>query len=188
MTRHIRPRTQSVANWGKDYQFRCQGCKRELPESRFILIHHSRQALYYSRHCRTCLNLRKTKLSGHPMYSEHLHLFIRQTVEQSINGARKREIAWCLTEEDVLSLYFQQKGLCALSGQKMSTRIIRRGRPPRTQTSIDRINNTGSYTLDNVQLVCAVVNVMKNDMGMDEFLRWCMRVSVHAMGALDGGA
>jgi hypothetical protein len=38
--------------------------------------------------------------------------------------------------------------------------------------SIDRINPTGPYCLDNVQLVASRVNTMKHTLSQDMFLWW----------------
>jgi hypothetical protein len=39
--------------------------------------------------------------------------------------------------------------------------------------SIDRIDPTKGYTEDNVQLVCAQVNMMKSDMSLEELYTFC---------------
>jgi hypothetical protein len=49
---------------------------------------------------------------------------------------------------------------------------IREGRKP-TNISIDRIDSSKSYSFENIQLVCVVVNLMKLDMTQDEFTSWC---------------
>ena len=39
--------------------------------------------------------------------------------------------------------------------------------------SIDRIDSTKGYTKDNTQLVCDIVNRMKLDLPMNEFVTLC---------------
>lgn len=39
--------------------------------------------------------------------------------------------------------------------------------------SIDRIDPNKGYTKDNVQLVCAQVNMMKSDMSLEELYMFC---------------
>lgn len=51
-------------------------------------------------------------------------------------------------------------------------RVIREGRK-RTNISIDRIDSAKGYSLDNIQLVCVVINLMKLDMTQAEFTAWC---------------
>ncbi len=43
--------------------------------------------------------------------------------------------------------------------------------------SIDRIDSSKGYVRGNVQLVCWVVNQMKNDLTNDELTEWCTKVS-----------
>jgi hypothetical protein len=42
-----------------------------------------------------------------------------------------------------------------------------------TNISIDRIDNAGGYTEDNLQLVCSAVNMMKYTMDMEDLVSWC---------------
>jgi hypothetical protein len=43
--------------------------------------------------------------------------------------------------------------------------------------SIDRINSDKGYTKKNVQLVCADVNVAKNDLKQKDFIKLCKLIS-----------
>lgn len=45
-----------------------------------------------------------------------------------------------------------------------------------TNASIDRIDSSKGYTLDNVQLVCNIVNLMKNTLSIDELCDWCKSI------------
>lgn len=71
-------------------------------------------------------------------------------------------------------MYHDQKGLCALSGEKM-TYIHGNGRCE-TNISLDRIKAGGPYLIDNVRLVCATVNTMRSDMSDDTLYEWCQRI------------
>jgi|JI10StandDraft_1071094.scaffolds.fasta_scaffold127106_2 hypothetical protein len=75
----------------------------------------------------------------------------------------------------LFDLWEKQNGLCALSNVKMST-LINAGKIS-TNVSIDRIDNKQGYTKDNIQLVCSVINQMKNDSLQDEFLDFCEKIS-----------
>jgi hypothetical protein len=80
--------------------------------------------------------------------------------------------------EDLLALYEAQGGLCAITLIPMTTGI-REGRK-RTNVSIDRIDSSKGYSLDNIQLVCTIVNLMKLDMTQTEFTKWCAAVADRA--------
>jgi hypothetical protein len=75
-------------------------------------------------------------------------------------------------EATLLDLWGRQRGLCALSGQPMSTRI----NDPDVG-SVDRKDSRRGYTADNVQWVCAWVNYMKSSMPEGLFFQRCMTLS-----------
>jgi hypothetical protein len=76
-----------------------------------------------------------------------------------------------LNKEDVIGLYYKQKGKCAISGVKM-THITNQGKIE-TNISIDKIDPTKGYVIDNIQLVCNRVNVLKYDRDIQNLLKWC---------------
>jgi hypothetical protein len=75
---------------------------------------------------------------------------------------------------DLVELWEQQKGLCALTGWGM-TKTLGQG-VVATNASIDRINSSQPYTKDNVQLVCRAANVAKSDLTQQHFIRLCLSV------------
>lgn len=72
------------------------------------------------------------------------------------------------------TLWDRQQGLCAISKHPM-THLRGQGRVM-TNISIDRIDSSKGYTKDNVQLVCHIVNLMKQDLTVDELKTWCNRI------------
>jgi len=77
-------------------------------------------------------------------------------------------------------LLAQQGGKCALTGMPL-TCILERGVRCQTNASIDRKIAGGSYTEDNVQLVCAAINKFRIDTPLDEFIDWCKKVADYAV-------
>lgn len=45
-----------------------------------------------------------------------------------------------------------------------------------TNMSIDRIDNDGDYVWGNIQLVCDVINRMKQTLTLPELIEWCEAV------------
>lgn len=82
-----------------------------------------------------------------------------------------------LSLEFLTGLYKRQNGLCALSGVPMTWEVLN-GKVS-TNLSLDRIDSSQGYTEDNVQLVCRIVNIMKNNLSVDEFVGWCKLIEVH---------
>lgn len=72
------------------------------------------------------------------------------------------------------TLWEKQQGLCALSGHPM-THVRGSGRVM-TNVSIDRIDSYRGYEEDNIQLVCHIVNLMKQQLTVDELKMWCRRI------------
>lgn len=84
-----------------------------------------------------------------------------------------------LSLEEIKTIYIKQQGLCALSKVPMTCIKIPNIKKVHTNLSIDRIDSTRGYDLDNIQLVCAIVNIMKSSLTMQEFSWW--------IGMLKGG-
>lgn len=88
---------------------------------------------------------------------------------------KKRRLTISLN--DLVNLWDKQEGRCALSGIEL-THTQNSGKSI-TNASIDRIDSTKGYELDNIQLVCAIVNVMKNNFNQNEFLNFCRKVVLY---------
>lgn len=80
--------------------------------------------------------------------------------------------------DDVLRLWINQDGKCALTGRAMKTY-----HPADSNLGIanlDRIDSRRGYDPDNIQWVCWAVNLMKQNLASEEFVRWCRRVALFA--------
>ena len=85
-----------------------------------------------------------------------------------------------LTAEHCEAVWRAQGGACALTGQQMTT-VLDAGEANRAarcrNVSLDRIDSRRPYSRDNVHLVCSAANIMKAQLGMDEFVRVCRLVA-----------
>ena len=79
-----------------------------------------------------------------------------------------------LTIEEVMVIYTNQNGKCALSGVEMA--FTQSGGKCPTNISIDRIDSSLGYSKDNVQLVCSLVNTMKMQYSKEELIKWCKAI------------
>jgi hypothetical protein len=66
----------------------------------------------------------------------------------------------------------RQNFKCALSGVQMTCKRERYVYTP-TNASIDRIVPGSAYRMENVQLVCMQINIMKRRLSVDEFINRC---------------
>lgn len=70
-----------------------------------------------------------------------------------------------VTYEDLVKLWNSQSGICPISRVPM---VHKRG--DMKAISIDRIDSSKGYTLENIQLVCQCINLMKNKRSNEEVL------------------
>ena len=94
-------------------------------------------------------------------------------------SARKRNFDCDITIADVLQMYEDQNGKCALTGFDMTLGSSEDRIEKRYAASPDRINNERGYTKDNVWLVAARANSIKSDMTLEELIEWCEAVTKH---------
>jgi hypothetical protein len=76
-------------------------------------------------------------------------------------GATRRGIDFTISEQDIHDLWDRQKGLCAVSGMPMSLEHGTVANHNLRKVSVDRIDNSRGYHIDNIQLVIWQVNCAK---------------------------
>lgn len=95
-------------------------------------------------------------------------------------GAIKRGLKFKITALEVWNLFLKQNQKCALSGQEINlVRCFkRRNKKRKVQTaSLDRIDSSKGYTIDNVQWVHKHVNKCKQTFTNKEFILICSLVA-----------
>lgn len=93
-------------------------------------------------------------------------------------GALTRGLDFEITIEYVWEIFKSQNFKCALSGIDLCFSETRKQRGLRT-VSIDRKDNKKGYVLGNIQLVHKVINIMKNKLNDEEFIKYCNLISEH---------
>ena len=85
--------------------------------------------------------------------------------------ARSRKKGWLtnVTPEDIVILFERQEGRCSQTGIKFTADHNSEAGSGPFQPSVDRIDSTRPYTLDNVQLVVWMYNRMKGEHTTEEF-------------------
>lgn len=96
-------------------------------------------------------------------------------------AGRKRDN---LSREDLLILLDRQNYKCAISGLNLTCQL-EKGVKCWTNASVDRIDAGGSYTLDNIQLVCRAVNSWRSDMPLELFIEVCKAVANNNQESLE---
>lgn len=90
-------------------------------------------------------------------------------------GAERRGIKFDLTAEFLWDLYLKQKKKCALSGLEIV--FGKMDFPHQTTASLDRIDSSVGYVVDNVQWVHKDVNIMKRTFSQRYFIELCKSVA-----------
>lgn len=134
---------------------RCPTCGKSR---KYADLPSARKAVKKKKRCHTCAN-------RHKNLKEREHGFSVSELNAIATAARHRGWRFFLTTKDLEEVWERQGGKCALTGTPMT-------KTPRTW-SIDRIDNSCGYWLDNIQLVLKRVNMMRGGLSIDDFVRTC---------------
>jgi hypothetical protein len=124
--------------------------------------------IYYEKNkmcaCRLCRNERASKHQKLP--ENKLKIIFRDAKKHAVQRSREFNI----TLQDLEQLKVTQKNKCAISGVCFEDY-------GNNSISLDRINSTKGYTKDNIQFVTKIVNVMKSNFELKEFLDTCKLIT-----------
>jgi|TARA_R110000823_G_scaffold229723_1_gene356647 hypothetical protein len=153
----------------------CTSCNQFLKLDKFELY---KKNGAYRGVCRACvLAQRARKTSTTP------EAYLKVVFIQLRSFRVRQGIEFVITEEDVCEIWESQGGRCALSGVLMTHhRDGAMGGKDKKEfnASIDRINPSGIYSRENVQLVANRINTMKHILGEEMFLWWVRNVYEHS--------
>ena len=90
-------------------------------------------------------------------------------------GAKVRGIKFKLTRKQIWDLFIKQNRRCVFSGVELQ--FLSDSGCVDITASLDRIDSTKGYTIDNVQWVHKDIQFMKQEMMDDEFVSWCRVIS-----------
>ncbi len=134
-----------------------------------------------SKQCRT--NLRYQKLNNlNKNYSiipwsqkELKNITIANTKwERTKRDASARSIYFDITKKEAEEKFKEQQGLCKLSGIRLE---INTQNITNITASLDRIDSTKNYTIDNIQWIHKFINKMKTNYDQNLFIDLCCKVS-----------
>lgn len=165
---------------------KCLKCKLEKECFNFCINKKTTDGL--NKICKECKNLYdKTRREKHKSINncsintsyraKNLESFLRCSLNSTKQGAKRRNIEFSLSLKEIIDLFNSQKGLCAISKIPM-TSFIQKGHC-NTNISIDRIDSSKDYTIDNVQLLCYIVNVMKHNNSIKDLLYFCKAILIN---------
>jgi hypothetical protein len=103
----------------------------------------------------------------------YTNLTLDEKFDQLVKTADKRKNKKCfITVEHLNEVWQRQEGLCAYTKLPLTSE----GHQLNT-VSLDRVDSSKDYTVDNIQLVCVPINRMKLDYTEDQFIELCRLVT-----------
>lgn len=88
------------------------------------------------------------------------------------NAKKRADKAVSITYEDLVELHAKQGGKCALTGWEMTAVTGQL-----TTISLDRIDNSRGYSIDNIHLVTRQANWAKNEWTVEQLITFCKAVT-----------
>lgn len=107
------------------------------------------------------------------VYSK-LRNFCSLRMNQTRGNAKVRDLEVKIATNDVINKYFEQNGVCALSGMILT--FDNEESNEISDLSIDRIDSNKGYTYNNIQIVSSIVNKSKSDLKNEEYIRLCEEI------------
>lgn len=169
------------SNIRKSYNYKRIIDSKECPKCQLILEH----THFYSdksskdglqTYCKNC------QLINSKYYYEKggENVFFKKLYKDLIRNAKQRNIEVLIKIDDIINLYNKNKK-CSISGLEMTTVFVpNEGKWKRiTNVSVDRIDSKKSYSIDNIQLVCSIINTMKWDLNQHDFLNICKKIYLY---------
>lgn len=101
-----------------------------------------------------------------------------------LGKAKSRNLEFAITKEDAWQQYLKQNKKCVLTGQEIKfSKFSSKNRNDRT-ASLDRIDSSKGYTIDNIQWIHKDINILKMNLPEEKFIRLCICVAEFAKGKI----
>jgi hypothetical protein len=96
------------------------------------------------------------------------------------HSAKVRNISFDITIAEAWELFVKQDGVCALSGIPIYLpKNCKEHESGVGTASLDRIDSSKGYNINNVQWVHKKLNMMKREMSNSDFIIWCKLVTIY---------
>lgn len=168
-----------------DKPYKCKKCGIAKHPNQFVIHRMDNHRVGKYRYLYECKDCKKNRI-----YAQRNKA--RQTIEWAIElifkwlkqWAKKRDIPFEISVEDLLSLWHKQKGKCYYSWYPMKYKFVyyqtwKESDKTKRQVSCDRLDNNLWYQKGNIVLCCTIVNKMKNTLSTQEFYKICQDISEH---------
>lgn len=122
----------------------------------------------------SCGCLLKRKGSQHPSWRGHKEIsgYVWRKI---LKDAERRNLEFKISIEQCWKLFLKQKRKCALSG--LNLRFPTHRQDYDQSASLDRIDSSKGYFINNIQWVDKRINMMKQSFSQEEFITLCKNVA-----------
>lgn len=166
-----------------EYLHVCTKCKIPKPNKEYTICRHKNRARKYLSSCKECKN---EFYKNGPGKSSKLKTAISQRKKHRLNmmfnsakgNAKRKGIFFDLVEQDIIDLYESQNGLCFYTGKPMYKDITGFDNS-NDSVSIDKIIPKNGYTKSNIVLCRWIVNRIKQDLTIDDFLNMVNDIKIN---------
>jgi len=125
---------------------------------------------------RSCGCLKKRSGKEHPDWKGFGDIsgdwWASRVVRSARGNTSRKKLNLSITIEDAWNLFLKQNKKCALTGLSLNIGIGKE-----FTASLDRIDSSGHYELDNVQWVHKDINFMKRTYSQEYFIKMCKLVA-----------
>jgi len=97
-------------------------------------------------------------------------------VIQSLYKHRQKGFKVKITNDALFDLA-KNTETCPLCGCELDWSLGTKSKPQHDSPTLDRVDNTDTITLDNIQIICHRCNLAKSTMLMKEFIEYCKNVA-----------
>lgn len=99
------------------------------------------------------------------------------------SAARKRGFEWCISRDQFYDITGQPCHYCGVQPFKVKASAGKDRAQDYTYNGIDRKDNSGGYTENNIVPCCSICNWAKHIMSYATFIKWLDRVAKHIINA-----
>ena len=134
----------------------------------YLRLSYAKKSLELGKVCKKCSN-KKTE-NCHRGFYECIPItwFKKCKISSEVRG-----LEFIITIEDVFNLFLKQNKKCALSGIDLYFEPVGQ----KHIISIDRIDSSKGYTIENIQLIHKDLNFMKQQFSQEYFIEMCKLVA-----------
>jgi len=150
----------------EDGNLRCSKCNVLKSEFDFHKSTYRKNTAGRTYHCKDCVSIKQ----GEYRLTE---VGFKVQLWNNLKGnARRRGLEVLIGKEQIDIMYANQGGLCAVTGLQMQ---YTSGATSKNDyaVSVDRVDSSKGYTHYNVRLVCARVNILRQELTDEQMAFWC---------------